>query len=425
MSILYEYQKDIVKDVSRLAILKKSRQIGGTFAHAFKATQNAIFKKRNQLVISNSQRQSRIVMAYVSKFVESFKYLKEFRGLKFEIDQSIEKKFPAAFGGASIFSLPPNPETIRGFNGDIFLDEFALYKNDKRVYEAIFPSITRGYDLSISSTCFGMQNLFYDIFSDEIRFKDYVRKSLTIYDAIARGLTGIDIELLKNNFDLDSWRQEFLTEFIDESTSYFPYALLRELFDDFEEVEIKGRCFIGIDVGRSHDRTAVLIIRQVGNLFYLTRKEVLANMKFPQQIQIISQIFYEEQPSRVLVDRGLIGMQLAETLADKYPFVEGVNFVNTFIAEIVTNAKKIFEQKNFKMNEDKDLISEIHSINKNVSESNLVSFKSKRDAKGHSDSAWALLLALYCTKEEEAVGESDSYPESQDMNNYGFDTYLR
>lgn len=399
MSILYEYQKEIARDETRLSILKKSRQIGGTFGHAFKKTNNAIFKKRNQIIISNSQRQSRIVMNYVSRFVDSFKLLKEFKGLKFEVDQSVEKKFPQAFGGASIFSVPPNPETIRGLNGDVLLDEFALMKNDVKVYEAVLPMILRGYDLEIVSTCYGMQNMFYNIYTDTKVYKDYKRKSLNIYEAIEKGLK-VDIDFIKNNFDSDSFKQEFECEFIDESTSYFPYNLLRELIDDFTESEINGRCYIGIDVGRSHDRTAILVIRQVGNVFYLTRKEVLEKMKFDEQIKIISQIFYEEQPSRVLIDRGAIGMQLAETLEDKYPFVEGVNFVSTFIAEIVTNAKKIFEQKNFKFNEDKDLISEIHSINKNVSASNLVSFQSKRDSKGHSDSAWALLLALYCSTGE-------------------------
>ena len=121
-------------------------------------------------------------------------------------------------------------------------------------------------------------------------------------------------------------------------------------------------------------------------------------MKFDSQIAIISQVFYEEQPERVLIDKGAIGMQLAETLTGRFSFCEGVNFTNTFISEIVTNAKKVFEQKNFKMNEDKDLISEIHSINKEVSPTNLVSFRSKRDSRGHSDSAWSLLLALFCCK---------------------------
>ena len=399
MPILYSYQKEIIKETSRLNITKKSRQIGGSFAYAFKAVHSAIFKKRNQLVISASQRQSRIVMSYVEKFIKSFQLLKEFHGLKLETDQTIEKKFPEAFGGASVFCLPPNPETIRGFNGDIFLDEFALYKNDRKVYESIFPAITRGFDINLSSTCFGMQNLFYEIYTNEFKYKDYVRRSIDIYEAIKQGLS-VDVELIRNNFDEDSFRQEFLCEFIDESTSYFPYNLLRELIEDFNEAEIKGKCYIGVDVGRSHDRTAILVIREVGNCFYLTRKEVLDKMKFDEQIAIISQVFYEEQPERVLIDKGAIGMQLAETLTEKYGFCEGVNFTNTFISEIVTNAKKIFEQKNFKFNEDKDLISEIHSINKEVSATNLVSFRSKRDSKGHSDSARSLLLALFCCKSD-------------------------
>ncbi len=398
MSILLPYQVKIVENTKRLNIMKKSRQIGGTFAFAFKGVYSAIFKKRNQLLVSASQRQSRIVMSYVEKFITAYAEIEEFHGLKLQVDQKIEKKFAAAHGGASIFCLPPNPETIRGFNGDIFLDEFALYKNDNKVYEAVYPAITRGYDINISSTCFGLKNMFYRIFTSE-KYKAYNRDSINIYEAIAQGLK-VDLELIKSGFDESSFRQEFECEFVDESTSYFSYNLLRELIDDYETLDIKGRTYIGIDVGRSHDKTSIVVLKEYNGVFYLIRREVLSNTKFDKQIEIIEQIFKEEQPYKVLIDKGLIGMQLAETLCSKYTFVEGVNFTNIFISNIVTNAKKLFEQKKFRMYDDTELISQVHSINKKVSISNLVSYSSERDSKGHSDSAWALLLGLYCNKKE-------------------------
>jgi len=396
LAILHSYQAEIINGSDRLHILQKSRQIGGSFALAFKAINNAIFKKRNQILVSASQRQANLLMSYVDKFIESFRYLEEFKGLKLDIDQQAHKRFSKAIGGASIYSLPPKPETIRAFNGDVILDEFALYKNDELIYEAVLPMILRGWDLFVSSTCFGMQNIFYQISSDEVKYPDFKRKSITIYDAIKQGLN-VDVDLIKRNYDTDSFRQEFLCEFVDESTSYFPYVLLRELIDDFDESQIKGKCYIGIDIGRSHDRTAIIVLKEFNETFYLTQKEVLEKTMFETQREIIEQIFYENNPEKVFIDKGLIGMQLAEMLEDKYTFVEGVQFNNLFISEIVTNAKKLFEQKKFKMNDDKDLISEIHSINKKVS-SNVISFSSKRTDKGHSDSAWALLLALNCSK---------------------------
>lgn len=396
--LFYPYQKNIVSQKDRLGITKKSRQIGGTFAYSFKGLKSALFKKRNQIIVSGSQRQSKIVMNYVNRFMEAYKMLPEFAGLKFEIDQAMEKKLPDSFGGASIYSLPPNPETIRGFNGDVFLDEFALYKNDEEIYEAILPAILRGYDINISSTVYGMSNMFYRVYNDKKIFKDYKRNSINIYEAIKQGLK-VDIDLIKNNYDESSFRQEFMAEFIDESTSYFPYSLLRELIEDFEEQLIKGKAYIGIDIGRTHDSTAILVVKEVNGVFYLVRKVVLKQKTFDFQMDIIQQLFHEYNPFGVYIDRGAIGMQLAEQLEQKYIYVTGVNFSNNFISEIVTNAKKLFEQKKFKFVEDKDLISEIHSINKKANtNNNSITFSSKRTTTGHSDSAWALLLALMAGK---------------------------
>lgn len=394
MSILYKYQNDISLDTSRLKILKKSRQIGGTFLKAYEKFNNAIFFKKNQIIVSNSQRQSKLVMEYINKFMNAYKLIPEMKGIHFEIDQAVEKKLPEQYGGASIYSVPPSPETIRGLNGDVLLDEFALMKNDKKVYEAVLPMILRGHSIDIISTCYGMSNMFYNIYSDENLYKDYKRNSINIYEAIEQGLN-VDIELIRNNYDEDSFRQEFLCEFIDESDSYFPYSLIRELIEDFEENEIQGDVKIGIDIGRSNDKTAIIVLKEFNGVYYLVRKTVLTNTEFDKQIEIISQVFYEFNPSKVYIDKGAIGMQLAETLQKRFIFVQGVNFTNNFISEIVTNAKKIFEQRKFKFNEDKDLITQIHSINRKVNESNFVSFKSDRTKAGHSDSAWALLLALH------------------------------
>lgn len=398
--VLLPYQKNLVKQKARLSITKKSRQIGYSFGFGFKAVYRALFTKKNQLIISASQRQSRIVMSYVTKFIQSFSYLNQFKGLKLELDQAHEKKFIQAYGGASIHSLPPNPDTIRGFNGDIILDEYALYKNSDKVYEAMLPAILRGHNVDISSTCYGIQNMFYKIYTNEIIYKDYERISIDIYEAIKQGLK-VDIDLIKNNYDEESFRQEFLAEFIDESTSYFPYSLIRESIYDYGNIE--GKCYIGIDIGRINDRTAIIVIREFNGIYYLTRKELLKNTAFDVQLNIIKQIFFEEQPDKVMIDKTGLGMQIAETLEKLYTFCYGVTFTNIYISDIVTFAKKLFETKNIRITDDKDLISEIHAIKKEVTLANNIKFSADRTTKGHSDSAFALFMALHSAKIKKPV----------------------
>jgi hypothetical protein len=55
---------------------------------------------------------------------------------------------------------------------------------------------TLGYNLTISSTPLGKQNLFYEIFNDKKQYKDYKRYSLNIYEAKKQGFN-VDIESIK------------------------------------------------------------------------------------------------------------------------------------------------------------------------------------------------------------------------------------
>src|SRR4030095_2675152 len=310
MSILYPYQKELVKRKNRFEINVKSRQVGYSFAFAYVVVKRCLFQNRDQLIVSASHRQSKRVMFYCEQFIRSFKNLPCLKGLKLITDTRTEKRFST---GKQILCLPSNPETIRGFPGDVFLDEFALYKNDTRIFEAILPSITRGYNLTISSTPLGRQNLFHEIFTERKKYKDYKRYSLNVYEAKKQGFKA-DIESIKKNFDEESFRQEYLCEFVDESTAYFTYELLRNCIDDYDSRRLKGPVYTGIDIGRVNDLTVIASICLVKDRFYLKRLDILENSAFGEQKETIRQVLQEEEPAAVFIDKGGIGLQLAEEL---------------------------------------------------------------------------------------------------------------
>ena len=62
-----------------------------------------------------------------------------------------------------IIALPANPDTARSYEGDVTLDEFGFHIDARRIYEAIEPSITRGYALKIISTPNGQPGAYYDL----------------------------------------------------------------------------------------------------------------------------------------------------------------------------------------------------------------------------------------------------------------------
>lgn len=391
LGILYPYQSDYAKDNSKFRIDNKSRQIGwSSGCIAYKSLKRCFLDDINQLLCSSSQRQANNLMSYVRNLYE--KVYKPYYGIKLTKDTQTQITFN---NGKSIFSLPSKPETVRGFAGDVRLDEFALHKDDNKIFEALMPSISSNskFQLTICSTPLGQSNKFYEIFKNENRFPDFKRTQVDCYEAIQQGCK-IDIELIKNNYDEESFRQEFLCEFIDEATAYFTYELIKKAIEDYEVSQIKGRCQIGIDIGRTHDRTSIAVVRFPNTNQYLTSLETIHNKPFSIQKEIISTIIRAEQPSQVLVDKGAIGMQLAEELERDFTCVTGVQLNTNYKNDIVTNAKKLFEKGNFKMNEDRDLITDLHSIKRDVTLQNNISFNSPRDNKGHGDRAWALFLAL-------------------------------
>ena len=253
---LYPYQSEYVKDNSRLIIVNKSRQIGYSTVIAYKAIKECYFNNTNQLLVSSSQRQANNLMSYVENILEKNYYTK---GVKLKKDSQTQKTFD---NGKSIYSLPAKPETIRGFSGSITLDEFALCKDDDKILEALMPSISSRakYSLSICSTPLGCSNKFHSIFTDNLKYPDFNRKQIDCYKAIEQGCN-INLDLIRNNFDEDSFRQEFECGFLDESTSFFPYDLLKSCIDD-DYTNIHGRSCMGIDIGRTNDKTGIAIVTE-------------------------------------------------------------------------------------------------------------------------------------------------------------------
>lgn len=139
MPKLYPYQKEYSHRTSKLDITNKSRQIGfSSGAVAYKAVRRCYFESIDQMLVSSSQRQADKLMSYVEKWIERV-YSKLWR-VKLVKDTVTQKTFS---NGKSIYSLPSKPETIRGFPGDVRIDEFALHKDDKKMYEALLPSIVK------------------------------------------------------------------------------------------------------------------------------------------------------------------------------------------------------------------------------------------------------------------------------------------
>jgi hypothetical protein len=153
----FQYQAQLLKDCHvKTRIIRKSRQVGVTTALGMESTWKAYtMPNRTILIISPSDRQSRILMNRIQTAVDGSEQLRQLVTRKNTTELWLEN-------GSCIISLPNNPDRIRGFSAtDIILDEAAQFLNDEQVLASIRPMLAAtGGTITIVSTPKGKKGLF-------------------------------------------------------------------------------------------------------------------------------------------------------------------------------------------------------------------------------------------------------------------------
>lgn len=389
---LYPYQERWIKDRSRLKIWLAARQIGKTTALCFEALKLATEKRCSILILSTTERQSMEVMDRIASLLDVFKRVVD---LKLIRESRSEIMLP---NRSKIVALPASPTTVRGYSGHVFLDEFAFHKDSKAIWTAMLPIISKGYSVRVVSTPAGKSGKFYELWENAEKL-GFSKHKVTIYDAIKDGLK-VDIELFKRTMDPDAFAQEFECEFIDEAFSYFPLEMILDAVssecDSWDGIR-RGIFYMGIDIGRKRDITAIVIVEKLGDVFYVRHIDEMHKENFEAQRLKIEMLKNTYQPHRICIDSTGLGMQLAEELQKKYgSLVEPITFTMPVKEHLVTYVRMLFERRALKIMSHQGLIRDIHSIKKYLTLSGNIRFDADRtESEGHGDYFWALALACH------------------------------
>src|SRR5271157_3758276 len=255
------YQDRWILDDSQLKVAVWSRQSGKSFAAALRAVLKCMRSRTQYIILSKGERQSRMFMEKVKDFCVFFKKLKalpDFAELETD-DKTMEVYFPK--NRSRIIGLPANPDTARGYSGNIVLDEFAFHGDAHRIYAACFPIITRGYSIEVISTPNGTAGKFYEIAKqaglvgrdtghgtrdtgletrdsgfgagENSRTQNQAPRTplwsghrVDIYDAVNQGLPA-NIDLLRSGCDHEqTWLQEYGCQFLSDAQNYIPVELI-------------------------------------------------------------------------------------------------------------------------------------------------------------------------------------------------------
>lgn len=396
--ILLPYQTRWVEDPSRFKIGMWSRQTGKSFATACESVGSChIHPGEHWVVLSAGERQALEWMEKAKKWAEAYgAVIDSYEEIR-ETSQTLITRSEIKFAnGSRITAIPANPATARGYSANLVLDEFAIHEKPFEIWAAIYPSITNTKTglkkLRIVSTPKGRGNKFADLWESN---ESYSKHKVTILDAVKEGLA-VDIEELKRGVDdPDIWAQEFMCEFIDNTSILLPY----EMIGSCETYQIldpgDAPLYIGMDIGRSKDLSAIATLAKIGDVLYLVDLTVLEKTPFADQLDILLGKAQNPLVKKVAIDATGIGAMLAEEAARKLGGkVEEFKFTSQSKAEIFPGLRRKFEDRLIRIPVLRDLREDLHAVQKTVSTGGAISYTAPRSADGHSDRASALALAV-------------------------------
>lgn len=429
---MLDWQRDYLLDESRLKFAVVTRQGGKSFAGAMEDVLGAIEGVPKAVILSAGQDQSNEVMMKVQADTQALGTAAGVVDSFFE-DTSLLQKTATFPNGSRIIALPANPRTARGHSANVRLDEAALQQASDEIWAAMYPTITRGYKLRVTSTFYGTNNRFYKIARDmgleggsrpeqqPVRRGPWSGHWVDIFmvaEQAARcpemGLKIDPAELREGLGDEDIWMQEYCNVPLEDGAQYIPLDLVLACESDLASLDWDGQARPGLcagwDFARKRDRSVIVIGELVAGLLIVRGVIWLNRLSFAEQEKVGRGVARSIQESDGVfsMDAGGNGAQIAETLQGEFTCMDAVNFGSTVetgvrdsrnedVKELVKvriarDAKRRFEENGWRLPESRQIRTAVAAIKRSVSPSGNVILDAARTDKGHGDEFWALAL---------------------------------
>lgn len=429
------YQGKWIKDNSRKKVAEKSRQIGWTWATAYRLARQTSMKNAafDYWVSSRDDIQARLFLEDCKAFAQILQVASKDLGERVYEDGK-GKPFTAYVlefaSGKRIHSMSSNPDAQAGKRGGRVLDEFGLHPDPRKLYAIAYPGITWGGSIEIFSTHRGSENFFNRELIEDARGKNKKGFSLhrvTLQDALDQGFlyklqeklirAGLDDERIEMDeaeyfdhtragcADEETFLQEFMCVPADDASTFLTFEMIdRSMYPYSEEWETDldyagGELYLGVDVGRDHDLTVLWLMEKFAGMWFTRRLIELKNMPFSQQEQVLYPLLAHPKVTRCCIDETGIGRQFAERARERFGSykVEGVTFTPAVKEQLAYPFRSVFEDNLIKIPRDDsgELTSDLRAVKKETTAAGNIRFTADRGKNGHADRFWAGALAVH------------------------------
>lgn len=413
---LLPYQLRWVEDDSPLKVVVKARQTGYSFCSTLRAVLRCLQRRTTWILLSKGERQSRMMMEKVQEHIQSCGLLSQMNESQFfegTLIKQLEVRFP---NGSVIYGLPANPDTARGYTGNVTLDEFAFHADAEKIYTALYPITTRGYGLELVSTPNGQQGKYFEVAKgaglvDGLKSKHnrWSAHKTSIYEAVAQGLK-VDLDRLRSGVDEETWRQEFCCEFLTAASEWIAAELFQSCVSS-EASAVLDRSgegggpdsrfrrnddpllYAGWDIARNRDLSVIWLSELIGDVTWTRGVIEMRNVPTPDQVRQARALLPFIR--HMNIDQSGMGLAISEQLERDFPGkVEGVQFTQPRKEAMAVYARRRMEEMKVRIPDDDGVRASFRAVKKTQNAVGQTRFDTEHDAKtGHADHWWAFCLA--------------------------------
>lgn len=160
-----------------------------------------------------------------------------------------------------------------------------------------------------------------------------------------------------------------------------------------------GNLYVGFDVGRTHDRSVISLLEEIGDVLHLRALKVLHKADFDRQESEFSALLNDPliRPHlrKARIDRGGIGYQLAERMERKFPrIVEGIAMSQQWQGQAALRLAMRFEQRRIRIPDDAELNVDLQQVEEvGTTKGGVPLLRTDRNETGHGDRFWSIALA--------------------------------
>jgi len=426
-STMFDYQRVwyVAGQQYRIRDLLKSRQIGATYFFAFEAFIDSLVTGRNQIFLSASKAQAHVFKQYIIQFAKE-------EGVELKGDPMVLPN------RAHLYFLGTNARTAQSYHGNIYMDEYfwihgflefrkvasgmAMHKKWRQTYISTPSSLSHPAYAFWSGANFNRGKPKADKVEIDLSHANLSggklcadgqwRQIVTVEDAVRGGCDLFDLDQLRGEYSEEEYRNLLMCEFMDDTASVFPLAMLMrcmvdswEVWDDYKPFAMRPMgnrpVWIGYDPAKGGQGDsagcAVLAPPAVpGGKFRVLERHQWKGMDFAAQAEAIRQMTIRYNVAYIGIDTTGIGEGVYQNVKPFYPAVTSIQYNPSVKIQMVMKALDVMNKGRLEFDSGwNDLAAAFMSIRRGVTAGKMPTFEASRSEEtSHADIAWATMHAL-------------------------------